>query len=144
VLVMEEHVLMERHGSGSRFNMHLRTQRRWPRMPGGCRAGLSAWTPAWTLTSGVSMSHLPAAFLLPPQFIPITSRPLIREKRIQFSYCTIHFIPSCGIKFIHFWSVVCAYKSFKFICFRCCGNCVGNWIPKCLFDFKAMIKSQST
>ena len=64
-----------------------------------------------------------------------TWNPLMGERGIQFSYCTIHFIPSCRIKFIPFWSVVCVYKSFKLICFRCCGNRVANWIPKCLSRF---------
>lgn len=63
--------------------------------------------------------------------------PVIQWKVIQFSYWINYFIPSCGIKFILFWSAFCVYKSFKFICFRCCGNCVVNWIPKCLSWFQS-------
>lgn len=104
------------------------------------KAECSTWTP----TSGLSLS-LSLSCSLPPSSLSLSAcwdhvktwRPLTGERIIQFSYCTIHFIPSCWIKFIPFWSVVCAYKSFKFVCFRCCGNCVANWIPKCLPRFQS-------
>lgn len=84
------------------------------------------------LPSSLHLSTLPP----PPAHVKAWG-PVICLKRMQFPYWTNYFVPSCGFKFILFWSAFCVYKSFKFICFRCCGNCVVNWIPKCLSWFQS-------
>lgn len=94
------------------------------------------------------IQHNVFRFLLPKYlfFIYIALRPWglsSGREKIQFSYCTMHFIPSCCIKFIPIWSGVCEYKSFKFICFCCCGNCLTNWIPKCLSLFQSYDKGHT-
>ena len=123
-----------RHASDPSTNTHTHAWLCWSPMPQQLQSKdpCELWPWPWTWAA----HGLSSSLSLRARWDHIkTWKPLVGEKGIQFSYCTIHFIPSCGIKFIPFWSVVCVYKSFKLICFRCCGNSVANWIPKCLSRF---------